>query len=106
MKNNLLPPWTDDLSDGCSVPFFIRPFIRDSPACRECCLEHDQAYYYGGTRIERAAADEKLRLCLSRHMPIWAADAAYRFTRVFGSPYLRRKGVSWAFGGERFCYDE
>ena len=43
-------------SDGCSM----------SPDgdWRHCCVEHDVAYFNGGTSEMRANADEHLRLCI------------------------------------------
>jgi hypothetical protein len=47
------PPWDPALSDGCSVPYFLRKVIPDLRAmcerCRPECLAHDEAYYNGGT---------------------------------------------------------
>ena len=46
----------DFVSDGCT--FF--------PDCnyRDCCVEHDKAYYFGGTLKERRAADDQLYECV------------------------------------------
>lgn len=96
-----LPPWTRDMSDGCT----------DSPDAgwwgvhRECCLDHDCVYYYGGTKADRRDADMVFRRCLiSRGMPSPIAWLYWLGVRVGGHPRLRRDGVSWSHGGRVFMY--
>ena len=52
------------MSDGCSVPRVLRDLIPDLEAmcalCRPECLEHDEAFYYGGTFDEFMMANTKL----------------------------------------------
>lgn len=49
-----LPP--DYVSDKCSL-FFDGDW-------GDCCVEHDKAYFFGGTKKERRAADQKLCECV------------------------------------------
>jgi hypothetical protein len=60
-------------SDGCTM-------FPDG-CWREACVEHDRAYYYGGTDDERRAADLKLLVGVSERgwwqaetLVRWAAD--------------------------------
>ena len=102
-----LPPWDDSMSDGCSVPRWLRFAIPlETPEEQAVCRTHDRAYYYGGTARERAIADATFLLgLLASSMEVSAAERYYQAVRLFGGPEWKQKGVSWAFGGERFCYD-
>ncbi|MEM8984156.1 MAG: hypothetical protein AAGC71_14080 [Pseudomonadota bacterium] len=55
-----LEPFT---SDGCSL-FPDRAEAFDQDWCH-CCVEHDIAYWKGGTRAEREAADRTLQSCVA-----------------------------------------
>ncbi len=61
-------------SDGCSggmsasyakLPLAVRDRLGETLPWRECCVVHDRAYYYGGTREEKQAADEALKQCVA-----------------------------------------
>ncbi len=104
-----LPPWDKSLSDGCSVPAPLRPFFPvDKPEVRACCEIHDAAYYSGGTREQRLAADLLFayNLLATGHVSAETAEKMYAGVRIGGGPSGRIPGVSWAFGGGRFVYDE
>jgi hypothetical protein len=86
-------------SDGCSLFPDASPFS-EADLCA-CCLEHDKAYWKGGTAIERESADQRLADCvLSRTGDEALADAMYEGVRVGGSPYFYnwyRWGYGWSF---------
>ena len=91
------------MSDGCT----------DSPDSgwwgvhRECCLAHDRAYYFGGSKALRLKRDLEFYACLRAHdMPMPVALLYYRGVRIGGHPMFRRSGVSWGFGGRVFSYTE
>jgi len=91
-----LEPFT---TDGCSLfPDHLRG---KGPYC-ECCVQHDLAYWRGGTAPERAAADEAFRQCVARtSKDDGLARAMYLGVRVGGSPYLYtgfRWGYGWPYG--------
>lgn len=52
------------MSDGCSVPRRLRELIpaldEQCAACRPYCVDHDRAYYEGGSEDDRRAADARL----------------------------------------------
>lgn len=63
----------------------------------EACIEHDFAYWMGGTSKERKIADQKLReAVIKTGHPIWA-NIMYIAVRIFGSIYW-----PWKLG---FRYD-
>jgi hypothetical protein len=56
---------------------------------RECCVVHDRAYYYGGTREEKRAADEAFGVLLGSTMQIAVS--------IGGLPYLPTS-YRWGYG--------
>lgn len=84
-----LPPYAFT-TDGCSAWL--------DGDWTDCCVEHDAAYWCGGSAKARAAADEALRSCLARrgHPPV--LDFVYLGVRVGGHPWLPfpwRWGYGW-----------
>jgi len=101
-----LERWDSSFSDGCSVPQLLRLVVphETTAECR-VCERHDEAYYYGGSRADRRAADRAFRAGLiAAGMPALKARGYWFAVRIGGSPWYRVKGVSWAFGGEYFKY--
>lgn len=90
---------SDFSSDGCSL-FPDSSLINADDWCR-CCLEHDIAYWKGGTEAERLAADEALRDCvLAQTGNAELAQAMYLGVRMGGSPYFKnwyRWGYGWNY---------
>jgi len=89
---------SDFSSDGCSL-FPDRSLIDAKDWC-ECCLEHDVAYWQGGTEAQRLAADEQLRECvLAKTDDPILAEAMFNGVRLGGSPYFYnwyRWGYGWS----------
>lgn len=84
-------------SDGCTIVSSIYKFFtkRQTPF-RHICVEHDRAYYYGGTYEQRLAADKALLEGVKSYgFPI-LAYVMYFFVRVFAHP---RMPFYW-----RWCY--
>jgi protein tyrosine phosphatase (PTP) superfamily phosphohydrolase (DUF442 family) len=87
-------------SDGCSL------FPNGTPSAREkwcdCCLQHDLAYWQGGTEAERLAADAALRDCvLVKTVDAQLAEAMYLGVRAGGHPAFPtwyRWGYGWPYG--------
>lgn len=96
------------MSDGCSVPAFLRFAIpQETPGQCSVCEHHDEFYYYGGSRALRQLADRLLREGLIRFG--MSAPRAWMYwlgVRVGGAPWFRVQRVSWAFGGEHFRYSK
>jgi hypothetical protein len=95
-QQKTLKPFT---SDGCSL-FPDRSLIDSKDWC-ECCLEHDIAYWQGGTYEQRLAADEKLRDCvLAKTGDEMLANAMFAGVRAGGSPWFYnwyRWGYGWSY---------
>lgn len=90
---------SDFTSDGCSL-FPNRSLINNDDWC-ECCVEHDIAYWQGGTKAQRLSADEKLRDCvLEKTGNQTLAETMYQGVRFGGSPYFYnwyRWGYGWNY---------
>ena len=104
MKN--LKRWNSSMSDGCSVPKLLRLVVpRETPEQCRICERHDEAYYYGGSRAHRRAADRVLRQGLTdAGMTSLKAWCYWMAVRMGGAPWYRVKGISWAYGGAFFRY--
>lgn len=88
----------DDFSfDGCSS---IAPegTPSDPALWCECCLEHDIAYWQGGTYTDRLHADEQLRSCVAEKSQCPALGELYYLgVRAGGSPYFYTS-YRWGYG--------
>jgi hypothetical protein len=71
-------------SDGCS----LFPDTLGESNYRSCCYTHDQAYYTGGSRNDRAVADKALYRCVANTSSNFIASVMYIGVRIGGSPYL------------------
>ncbi|MBN1827731.1 MAG: hypothetical protein JW884_01115 [Deltaproteobacteria bacterium] len=107
---------------GCLRPEALKPFRTDGCSCfpdgtvkqrdlwRLCCIEHDRAYWMGGTAEERLAADRRLRECVADCGEPLIAELMLQGVRAGGSPYLPtsfRWGFGWPYGrGYRALSDE
>ena len=89
----------DFTSDGCTL-FPDRSLITSKDWC-DCCLDHDIAYWQGGTEAQRLEADRKLRNCvLTKTGDSVLAEAMYRGVRIGGSPWFYnwyRWGYGWGY---------
>ena len=87
-----LKPFT---SDGCSS------FPDGPPAApdkwKNCCFEHDKAYWLGGTYTERSLADRALKICIAEVENKVLADIMWAGVRAGGSPYWPTR-FRWAYG--------
>ena len=100
---------SDFKSDGCSL--FVDGTFKEKDLWRDCCVEHDVAYWRGGTREERLAADEKFRACVERKTGDKAlARLMYEAVRAGGGPHFPtwyRWGYGWPQGrGYKALTDE
>jgi len=97
VKKRELAPFNDD---GCTL--FPESSERTGADWTECCLEHDLAYWRGGTKEEREAADLQFRDCLlERTGNELLAETMYNAVRVGGTPHFPswyRWGYGWDYG--------
>lgn len=95
-QSEQLKPFT---SDGCTL-FPNRDLISSQDWC-DCCLQHDIAYWKGGTEQQRLAADVALRDCvLAKTENNALANLMYEGVRFGGSPYFYnwyRWGYGWSY---------
>lgn len=86
-------------SDGCSM-FPDGNLITQKDWC-QCCLQHDIAYWQGGTAEQRLQADRELRACiLTKTQDRFLANVMYEGVRFGGSPYFYnwyRWGYGWPY---------
>lgn len=82
-------------SDGCS------DFPDGTPAQKDlwldCCLQHDFAYWLGGTAAERQAADAELQRCVAAVGQAEIAALMLAGVRVGGSPFWPTR-YRWGYG--------
>jgi len=87
-------------SDGCSL--FPDGDLADRELWCDCCLNHDIAYWQGGSRADRKQADESLRQCvLARTGSKVLAGLMYDGVRAGGHPAFPtwyRWGYGWNYG--------
>ena len=91
---------SDFTSDGCSL--FIDGTFKDPELWKECCLEHDIAYWQGGTEEDRLQADLTFKACVEKKTgDSTLANLMYEAVRVGGEPYFPtwyRWGYGWPIG--------
>lgn len=86
-------------TDGCTL--FPDSFF-NVISWKDICIDHDIAYWSGGSRIEKDAADEKLKVDGNKIFP-HLGDLMYFVVGVAGSPDLPtpwRWGYGKNFGSE------
>lgn len=83
--------------DGCT----LFPDRLGGASFRKACLQHDIAYWYGGTAAERVAADQAFRGAVAAQgLPgTLLHDPMYWSVRLFGDTVLLRLiNANWGFG--------
>ena len=87
-----MPP--DFKSDGCTF-FPDRDYV-------DCCVEHDKAYYFGGTLKDRRAADDELYRCVAEKVGpkrVMTAKIMWLGVRLGGVSFLPTP-FRWGFGNK------
>jgi hypothetical protein len=87
-------------TDGCSL--FPDGTFSDKDKWQDCCIEHDIAYWKGGTEQDRLDADLELKRCIfERTGDAMLAQTVYDAVRTWGSPIFPawyRWGYGWPYG--------
>ena len=86
-------------SDGCSV--FPDGTVEQKELWLDCCVEHDFAYWKGGTYNDRVGADQRLKECVAAVGQPEIAELMLAGVRVGGSPYFPTK-FRWGYGWPYF----
>ena len=90
-----LKPFT---SDGCSS--FPDGTFDQNKLWLGCCIQHDIAYWKGGSSEEREIADQELQACVAKVGKPEIAKLMLAGVRVGGTPYLPttfRWGYGWPY---------
>ena len=90
----------DFISDGCSQ-------FPDGDYT-DCCVEHDKAYFNGGSWIMRWRADKKLYKCVAAKKGFehkFIAPVMWAGVRVFGVSFLPTS-FRWGFGRVKTSEDK
>jgi hypothetical protein len=85
-------------TDGCSA--FPDGNIDQQTLWLGCCIQHDLAYWKGGTYEERLNSDQLLEQCVSKVGEPEIAKLMLAGVRVGGSPYFPtsfRWGYGWPY---------
>ncbi len=83
------------VSDGCSA--FPDGTFQQNELWLSCCIEHDYAYYKGGTYQERLESDKKLATCVANIGQPSIGLLMLLGVRVGGGPYFPTK-FRWGYG--------
>ena len=98
-------------SDGCSggmsaaysrLPDWVHRQFGPVLPWRDCCVEHDRAYYYGGSREQKIAADKRLKDCVAEVLNdevagLLLARAMRIAVHIGGQPYFATP-YRWGYG--------
>jgi hypothetical protein len=96
-------------AQGCATDKRIRPFTTDGCSAfrdgtpnhqtlwHSCCVEHDKAYWRGGTYAERVAADKALQRCVASVGEPRIGALMLAGVRVGGSPFWPTR-FRWGYG--------
>jgi len=87
-----LKPFT---TDGCSA--FPDGTFEQNELWLGCCVEHDYAYWLGGTYKQRKEADLELERCVAKVGEEEIALLMLAGVRVGGTPYLPTS-FRWGYG--------
>jgi len=85
------------ISDGCSI--FPDGTLEEKGLWLTCCIEHDKAYWRGGTEAEKKLADEQLKSCVVDIGEPLVAVLMKAGVWIGGSPYLPTS-FRWGYGWE------
>jgi hypothetical protein len=77
------------VTDGCSV--------WPDGVWQECCVEHDMAYWCGGSREDREKADERLQECVTEKYAGWMGWMMRAGVRIGGPPWMPARW-RWGYG--------
>ena len=88
-----LTPTRAFATDGCSA-------WPDTRATQPCCVEHDIAYWCGGTAARRLAADDAFGACVASRSGSTVLGATMRFgVRLGGHPFFPMP-YRWGYGDD------
>jgi len=92
-------------TDGCSggMSIFWRAVFRKPPPWESDCIDHDRAYWAGGSAEQKKAADIRLAEAVRRRGYPIIAKAMYYAVRIGGVHWLPT-AWRWGYGYRYFEY--
>jgi hypothetical protein len=89
-------------TDGCSggMTWAWRKVVRSDPPWERACVEHDYAYWQGGSKRDRKLADKMLYLRVLNNGHALIGCLMYWAVRIGGHPLLPfpwRWGYGWKY---------
>lgn len=94
LTKQILRPFS---SDGCSSSPDGIPLSENSEIWVNCCVQHDMAYWIGGTRVQKEAADKELRSCIAGKGYPKIGKIYENFVDKFGGPRSTQH-YRWGYG--------
>ena len=82
-------------TDGCSAS--PDGTVEEPNRWLHCCIEHDQAYFMGGTRERKEAADSLFFICMARECGQNIATLYLAAVTAFGGPAFPTS-YRWGYG--------
>ena len=86
------------ITDGCSL--FPDGSLVDDTKWLNCCIEHDLAYWKGGSQKDRDAADKELQRCVERVGEKGISSLMHAGVKIGGAPVYPtwyRWGYGWPY---------
>lgn len=104
---NKYHPDTPFTTDGCSggMSWLWRKVLDKSPPWEGACIEHDKAYWYGGTKQQRLNADRQLASQVALQGYPIIGMCMYYAVRLGGMPYWSFSW-RWNYGSKKKEYRE
>lgn len=82
-------------TDGCSLA--PKGTSSHTQSLLRCCVEHDYAYWQGGSSDERLTADQTLKACVSKAESPAVGQLYYDAVRIGGSSIFKTT-FYWGYG--------
>jgi hypothetical protein len=87
-------------TDGCTL--FIDGPPNESGLWRNCCVEHDLRYWFGGSDVDMDATDLRLKSCVDKVAGATWASLIYSGVRTgHHSPIKNKYQWSWGWAKKR-----
>lgn len=87
------PPPATFYTDNCT-------WFPDRPVWLPCCIEHDRAYWQGGSILDRLRADGRFAACVAARSEPVAAGLMFVGVRIIGMPWVPTVS-RWGYGRRR-----